>query len=143
MSGVATPKIEDYFPHMQPNGINDRTVKFSMERLTTTNVDARHNTLTAAQIAGGLVVHTSVTGGGNVTMDSAPNIIAECSLREDGDAVKVYYINDGDQTLTLVADTGATVTLGDAAQTIAQNESAILLFIRTGAATVTCYIIGA
>ena len=111
------------------------------EVLTLTNNDAQANTLSAAEILGGLVVHTSTTGAGTVTTDTAANIIAGIPLAADGQSVVCYYINDGDQTLTLAG--GTDVTISDTGQTIAENESAILLFVRTAATTVTCHIIGA
>lgn len=113
------------------------------EVLTTTNNDAQHNTLSAAEILGGLVVHTSVTGGGTVTMDTAANIVAGVPLTENGQAVACYYINDGDQTLTLANDAGNTCTVADTGQTIAENEAALLLFVRTSATAVVVYCIGA
>jgi hypothetical protein len=115
------------------------------ESLTPADVDAQHNTLTVAQIVGGIVVHTSVTGGGNVTTDTAVNIVAGATgvgaLTANGQVIRCYYINDGDQTLTFVAGDG--VTLADVGQTIAINESAVLLFRRTAADAVTMYAVGA
>lgn len=115
------------------------------EVLTPTDVDAQHNTLTVAQIVAGIVVHTSVTGGGTVTTDTAANIVAGDSgvgaLASDGQVIRCYYINDGDQTLTFAG--GDSVTIADTGQTIGNNESAVLLFRRTGAGTVTMYTLGA
>jgi hypothetical protein len=115
------------------------------EVMTPADVDAQNNTLTVAQIAGGIVVHTSVTGGGTVTTDTAAHIIAGSSgvgaLTADGQTIACYYVNDGDQVLTLAG--GTDVTIADAGQTVAENESVLLLFRRTGATTVTMYTIGA
>lgn len=114
---------------------------------TVTNVDAQNSTLDVAELATGITVHTSVTGGGTVTFDTAANIIAGSSgtgvLDTNNECYEHYYINDGTETLTFAADGGATVTVADTGQTIAANESAIILLCRTGAATVTAYIIGA
>jgi len=113
--------------------------------MTATDVDAQTNTLTVAQIVGGIVVHTSVTGSGTVTTDTAVNIIAGSNgdgiLTNVGDTEICYYINDGDQTLTFAG--GTDVTVADTGQTVAANESAILLFRKTAATTVTMYVIGA
>jgi hypothetical protein len=111
------------------------------EYLTITDVDAQDNTLSAAQIAGGIVVHTSVTAGGTVTLDTAANIIAAFPGIGVGDSVKCYYINDGTEILTLAPATGTTIF--DAGQTIAANEAAVLLILVTSSTTVTIFSIGA
>lgn len=113
--------------------------------LTAADVDTQAHTLTVAQIVGGVVVHTSTGGAANVTTDTAVNIIAGSGgvgvLREDGDTEVCYYINDGgNYDLTLVG--GTDVTVADNGQKIGQNESAVLLFRRTAATTVTVYSIG-
>ncbi len=114
--------------------------------LTATDNDAQANTLSVAEIVGGVVVHTSTGGAANVTTDTAVNIIAGSGgvgvLREDGDTEVCYYINDGgNYDLTLVAGDGD-VTIADNGQKIGQNESAVLLFRRTSSTTVTVYSIG-
>jgi hypothetical protein len=115
------------------------------EVLTPADVDTQDNTLTVAQIVGGIVVHTSTTGGGTVTTDTAVNIIAGAggvgALTANGQTIACYYINDGDQTLTLAG--GNDVTFADVGQTIAANESALVLFRRVTSSTVTAYIVGA
>lgn len=145
MSGVSYPKAEDQLPQMLPNGVGTGLqlagIKRYREVLSLTDNDAQHNTLSAAEILGGLVVHTSTGGGGNVTTDTAANIIAGIPLEENGQAIACYYINDGDQTLTPVGGDG--VTVADDGQTIAANEAAILLFRRVSATAVTVYVIGA
>ena len=105
------------------------------EKLTVTNVDARHNTLSAAQIKAGIVVHTSVTGAGNVTLDTAANIISGVPLDADDETVKVYYVNDGNRTLTLVAASGTTIA--DTGNTILEDEAMVLLVRRTSSTAVT------
>ena len=116
-----------------------------VERLTATDVDAQNNTLTVAQIAGGIVVHTSVTGGGTVTTDTAANIVAGSSsvgaLTTNGDAISMRYINDGSQTLTFAGGTG--VTIADTGATILTNQAADVVFLRVSASAVTCYVMGA
>jgi len=116
-----------------------------VEKLTPVDVDAQNSTLTVAQIAAGIVVHTSTTGGGTVTTDTALNIIAGSSgvgrLKKNGASIKVYYINDGDQTLTLQAGDG--VTVADTGNTILTNEAAVLVFRRVSATAVVCYVVGA
>ena len=112
---------------------------------TVTDIDAQNATLSVAYIVGGIIVHTSATGAGTATSDTAANIIAGSSgvgaLANDGDSIMCWYINDGDQTVTLAG--GTDVTVGDTGQTVATNESALLLFVRTAATTVTMYHVGA
>jgi hypothetical protein len=110
--------------------------------LVASDIDTQNGTLTAAIVAGGLVVHTSNTGAGTLTTDTAANIIAAFPGIAAGDTVTAYVINDGNQTVTIAAGDGD-VTLANAAQTIATNEAAVLLFLVTSATTVTVYIIGA
>lgn len=110
---------------------------------TVTDVDAQNNTLTAAQMLAGTVVHTSVTGGGTVTLDTGANIKAAIpQLNTAGRYLDMLYINDGNQTLTL-ANAASGTTVGNVAQTIATNEAAVLRFVCTADATYVCYIVGA
>lgn len=118
-----------------------------VETLSATDVDAQNNTLTIAQIVAGIVVHTSVTGAGTITVDTAANIIAGSTggagaLTVDNQCISCLYINDGNQTLTFGGSpTG--ITYADTGQTIAPDESAIVYFRRTSGSTVTVYCIGA
>ena len=114
-----------------------------LEKLTVTDVDARNHTLTAANVNKGILVYTSETGGGTLTMPTAATIIAGeagvGALTADGHCVTMHLINDGNQTITLAADGGATCTIADPGNTILTNESTTLLFRRTGAAALTVY----
>ena len=105
------------------------------------NEDSQNATLLVAELKKGLIVHTSTTGGGTITTDTAANIIAGLPLSNDGDTFQCYFVNDGDQTDTIAAGSG--VTLGDAGNTILETEACLLVFRRTGAAAVTVYQIGA
>ena len=111
------------------------------EVLTVTDDNSQNMTLAAEDIKGGINVHTSATGGGTVTVDTAANIIAKVPLTEDNQCITSYYINDGDQTATFAADSGATVTIADAGNTVLINEAAVLLWRRTSATAVTLYIV--
>lgn len=110
------------------------------EGLETTDVDAQNHTLTHGNILKGIVVHTSETGTGAVTTDTASNIISNLGLTANHQTVKCYYINDGSQTLGFAGGSG--VTVSDAGNTLLENESCTLLFQRTGAAAVKLHIIG-
>ncbi len=126
----------------QANAAGVRSAGRVIEKLTPTDVDAQNNTLTVAQIVAGIVVHTSASAGGTVTTDTAANIIAGSSgagaLANDGDTIKVYYVNDGTQTLTFAGGTG--VTIADTGATILVNQAAIVLFRRASSTTVVAYV---
>jgi hypothetical protein len=109
------------------------------EVLTVTDDDSRHMTLAAEDIKGGINVHTSVTGGGTVTADTAANIIAKVPLTADGQCIVSYYVNDGDQTATFAVATGTTIT--NVANTVATNEAATLIWRRTSATAVVLTIV--
>ena len=108
------------------------------EILTVVNDDSTDMTLAAADILAGINVHTSVTGGGTVTTDTAANIIANVPLGKNNESITSYYINDGDQTATFAAGTG--VTIANAANTVLTNEAAVLIWRRTSSTAVTLYI---
>lgn len=111
------------------------------EVMSPTDVDTQNHTLTAANILAGVVVHTSTTGAGTLTTDTAANIVAGIPLDANGQTIACWYINDGDQTVTLAG--GTNVTISDTGQTVATNEAALLLFYRTSATAVVCYVVGA
>ena len=107
--------------------------------LTVVDDDSRHMTLAAADILAGINVHTSATGGGTVTTDTAANIIANVPLGKDNESITSYYINDGDQTCTFAGGTG--VTVADTGNTVLTNEAAVLVWRRTSSTAVTLYIV--
>ena len=109
------------------------------EILTVVDDDSRHMTLAAADILAGINVHTSATGGGTVTTDTAANIIANVPLGKDNESITSYYINDGDQTCTFAGGTG--VTVADTGNTDLINEAAVLVWRRTSSTAVTLYIV--
>lgn len=123
------------------------TIAFAGPRvytLTKTDIDAQNGTMTAAAIAGGLIVHTSVTGGGTLTFDTAANIIAAIpALATLGNAYDFRVVNDGDQTVTFANDAGPSVTISDTGQTMATNESVIITLLNTGAGALAAHIFGA
>ena len=112
-----------------------------IESIEAVDLDAQDGSLLAATINKGLLVYTSATGAGTLTLDTAANIISTCGLDKDNDTIKCYVVNDGDQTVTVAVDTGTTIA--DTGNTILQNEAAVILFRRTSATTVVAYIIGA
>jgi hypothetical protein len=108
------------------------------ETLTAVDDNSQNMTLAAADILAGINVHTSVTGGGTVTTDTAANIIADVPLTANNQSVTSYYINDGNQTATFAGGSG--VTVADTGSTVLTNEATVLLWRRTSATAVTLYI---
>jgi len=118
------------------------------ESLTLANVTTAGNaTLTAAQLVGGLI--TRDPNGANRTDTTATGTQIETELAAQGmalandDTFLCYIINTADAAETITLAGGTDVTLSNAGQTLAQNESAQLLFQRTAANTFTAYILGA
>jgi hypothetical protein len=111
------------------------------QTMSVADIDAQAGTLTAARIKGGIIVHTSTTGGGNLTMDTGANIDAAFPGLQVGEVIECYVINDGNQIATLAVATG--VTIADTGQTIGENEAALLLIRKTDADTFVVYAVGA
>ncbi|MCC6772502.1 MAG: hypothetical protein IT360_15005 [Gemmatimonadaceae bacterium] len=117
---------------------SDRSMLFSIgvngigEGLTRVDVDAQNATLPAATLASGLLVHTSVTGGGTLTVDTAANLDAAFPEWQIGETMRCHYVNDGNQTVTLTGATGVTRV---SAMTIATLQGATIVFLKTAAST--------
>lgn len=101
--------------------------------ITTIATDAAL-TLTAAQIAGGMVIFSSFSAGRVVTTDTAANIIAAFPNLEIGDTAIIIVSAQAAFAATWAA--GTDVTLAGRATTPASSYS-IVAITRTGAATVT------
>lgn len=113
---------------------------------TLTNFNTAGNvTLTAAAILGGIITRDPNGAGRSDEVDTAANIIATCGLDNDFQVITCKLINTaaGAFAITFGAAAPAGVTYANAGQTLAQNESAELVIMRTSATTVTVYIIGA
>jgi hypothetical protein len=107
-----------------PNGIG--------RGLTRVDVDAQSATLPAATLASGLLVHTSVTGAGTLTVDTGANLDSAFPEWQVGETMECHYVNDGTQTVTLTGATGVTVV---SAQTIATLQGGRIVFLKTAAST--------
>lgn len=107
-----------------PNGIG--------EFLTRVDIDAQNADLLAATIASGLLVHTSVTGGGTLTVDTAVNLDAAFPEWQVDETMRCHYVNDGNQTVTLTGSTGTTRV---AATTIATLQGCTIVVLKTAAST--------
>lgn len=100
--------------------------------LTRVDVDSQNATLPAATLAAGFLVHTSATGGGTLTVDTGANLDTAFPEWQIGETMECYYLNDGNQTVTLTGDTGSTAL---SAQTIATLQGRRIIFLKTAAAT--------
>ena len=90
---------------------------------TITDVDAQNATPTIAQILGGVIVHTSVTGAGTATVPTGTAMSAGVSEVAVGSTIKWLYYNDGSQTVTITAATDHTLVGGTAAVTTGKHMS--------------------
>lgn len=97
---------------------------------TKTSVATQNSTPTAAQLLGGYIHHTSVTGAGTATLDTAANIDAAIPGVATGDEFECLYANVGTQTVTITTNTGLTLK-GTVA--IPAGKNAVLYFARTAA----------
>lgn len=88
---------------------------------TITDVDAQNATPTIAQILGGVVIHTSVTGAGTATVPTGTAMSAGIANVAVGSTVKWLYYNDGNQTVTITAATDHTLVGGTAAVTTGKH----------------------
>ena len=105
--------------------------------VTAVNVDAQNADLLVATFASGLLIHTSVTGGGTLTLDTGANFDSAFPDWQVGETRECYYQNDGNQTVTL---TGATGTVRVSAQTIATLQGRRIVVLKQAA---TDYIVWA
>lgn len=113
------------------------------QRRSVSDIDAQNGTLTAARVATGIIVHTSVTGAGTLTFDTGANYDTQFPDCQVGDVIEFDLFNDGNQTVTLAADAGPTITLWGATQTLATFESAHVILLKTAAGAYTAYWYGA
>jgi|DEB0MinimDraft_10_1074344.scaffolds.fasta_scaffold05239_8 hypothetical protein len=126
------------------DSINDKVEingKLIQGNVTVTDVDTQNHTLTASEFRGGIVVHTSNTGAGAITFDTATNLRNTLELWADNEVAKCLYVNDGDQDVTLNGGTPEGVTYVTN-PTIPAGGTATLMVRRTsGTPTMEVYII--
>lgn len=76
---------------------------------TITDVNATNATPTIANILGGIVQHTSVSGAGTATVPTGTAMSGGISGVAVGSTVKWTYYNDGNQSVTITAATDHTL----------------------------------
>ena len=119
--------------------ITDGVGQIPLQGIGLTNEDAQNATITAAEFATGLILHTSATGAGAVTLDTAANLIAGLGLTADNMSARCYYVNDGNQDVTLnEAATGVTYLNNP---TVAAEPGVTMVVRRTGAAAVSVFYV--
>lgn len=100
-------------------------------------------TYTAAHLQGGIIARDPAGGARTDTTATALLIIAGLGLDNDGDTAQCWVINTADAAEVITLAGGTDVTFSNVGQTIAQNESVLLLIRRASATAVTIYIVGA
>jgi len=100
-------------------------------------------TYTAAQLLTGIITRDPSGAARTDTTDTALALISGLGLAADGDIFECILINTADAAEAITLAGGTDVTVNNAGQTLAQNESALLVFRRASATTVTLYIVGA
>ena len=139
-----TQLLEDFIPVVKYNGLNtEKDVAISgattlsgattstgstitpnpVLNQTITDIDATNATPTIAQIRGGVIVHTSVTGAGTATVPTGTAMSAGVAGVAIGSTIKWLYYNDGNQTVTITAATGHTLVGGTVAVTTGKHMS--------------------
>lgn len=99
------------------------------------------------QLLGGLILRDPAGAGRADTVPSAADMLKHLrGTANQGDFLPAFEFTirntaDQNETITLTADNGATVTISGTA-TIAQNNSKRFLWVQTGAATATVYSLG-
>ncbi len=119
------------------NTVNEGRI---VEHLEVVDENSQDVLLTAAEIKKGIILHTTTSGAGTATTDTAANIIAGIPLTANNQCVKCYYINDGNQDVQFAGGTG--VTIADTAQRCTPDGGVLLIFQRTSASAVKMFCIG-
>ena len=135
---------------LAPNGSGNVAVSSDLNlsgnfrpTMTEEDIDAQNGTLSAAAVNKGLIIHTSTTGGGTLTFDSAANYVSNSGLSANNMCIEFFVMNDGDQNVNFAADGGSTVTIKNGATTsVAANKGVKVILRRTGATAVSAYIFG-
>ena len=100
--------------------------------VTNTTIATQNAAPTAAQMLGGLITHTSVTGAGTFTVPTGTLMSGAITGNIAGDGFWTVYANVGNQTVTITAASGNTLT-GTAA--VPSGKNAQIFNVCTGANT--------
>ena len=111
------------------------------QTLSETDKDAQNISISAAEFKAGIIIHTSTSSGGTITIDTAANLISGLDLTADNQCATCVYINDGNQDVTMSGSVTG-VSYADTGAQIKENGSALLMVRRLTSTTVKMYIIG-
>ena len=100
-------------------------------------IATQNGTPTPANLFGGLITHTSTTGAGTLTLPTGTAMDSALTGVGTGDSQWTLYANVGNQTVTITAASGFTIT-GTAA--VPAGKNAQLYSVRTGTNTWVCNI---
>ena len=133
--------IQDYTPEKQSPSFSGQINQVT----TVTTVAAGAQTITAAQILGGLYIGVP-TGAANYTTDTAANIVKAIEGAKVGTSINFVLRNKsaGANTITLVAGTGCTINSGDTATVAQSNQKQFRLVVTAigDTPTITIYSMG-
>jgi hypothetical protein len=98
-------------------------------------------TLHSHHLAGGIIARDPNGGSRTDTTARAPSLMSSFGFKDDGDTGSCVFVNTagGDENITIAAGDG--VTIVNPGRIIRAGEAVTLLFRRTSATSVTCYII--
>ncbi len=105
---------------------------------TITDIDATNGTPTATQCLGGVIIHTSVTGAGTLTVPTGANLSLLAGTTV-GSMFKTLYHNNGDQTVTITTAASGTTLVGGTA-VVTTGKHMILTFVCTAADTWSIFL---
>lgn len=116
-----------------------------VENLSVANITtAAATTYSAANLAAGIITRDPNGGARTDVTDTAAAIIGGTpALSSDGDCLLTWLINTADAAEAITISGGTDVTVVNAAQTLLQNEAALMIFRRTAATTISLYLVGA
>jgi hypothetical protein len=97
-----------------------------------TAIATQNATPTAANLIGGLITHASTTGAGTLQLPTGTQMDTAVPTVTNGDNFWVVYANTGNQTVTITAGSGFTITGTAAVPTL---KNAQIFCVRTGTNT--------
>lgn len=104
-----------------------------VESVTKTAIATQNAAPTAAQILGGYLAHTSVTGAGTVTTPTGTQLSAAVPGVAVGDKIRCLYANLGTQTVTVTVGASGVTLLTGSFVAIPTHRHCWLTFVNTGA----------